>query len=138
MAEKWVVPCNPRIFDLVEHFKTNTSVVWKNISKVEKGDIVYIYLGAPHKEMRYKCIVKNENVDNETLLKNEYAKPIRPLSDLYQVEITYMELELIEEFPIGAMTYWELRENGLGQVQVQSRVSEKLQMYIDTKESTTR
>lgn len=52
MLNCWIVPCNIKYFDVVTHFKKNSTVVWKNISHVQPGDTVYIYLGAPHKELQ--------------------------------------------------------------------------------------
>lgn len=133
MLNCWIVPCNVKYFDVVTHFKKNSTVVWKNISRVQPGDTVYIYLGAPHKELRYKCVVLNDNVGNDVLLNNNYAMPRRPISNLYQVEIKYMELELVDEYPPGTFLLQDMRNNGLGQVQVQAKTSNQLQEYIDTK-----
>jgi len=133
MQSKWLIPCNIAYFDVIAHFKENSKVVWKNISNANPGDIVYIYLGQPHKEIRYKCIVLNSDVDNETLKKNSYAIPHRPLSPLCQIKISFMELELINEYPEGTFVLKGLRENGLGQVQVQARINKQLQQYIDEK-----
>lgn len=133
MLNCWIVPCNVKYFDVVAHFKQKRTVIWKNISSVQPGDIVYIYLGAPHKELRYKCVVLNANVGPDVLLNNDYAMPRRPVSSMYQVEIKYMELELVDEYPIGSFVLQELRSNGLGQVQVQAKVANQLQEYIDAK-----
>lgn len=133
MLNCWIVPCNVKYFDVVTHFKKKKTVVWKNISCVQPGDTVYIYLGAPHKELRYKCVVLNDNVGTDVLLNNNYAMPRRPISSLYQVEIKYMELELVDEYPSGTFVLNDMRSNGLGQVQVQAKTSSQLQKYIDTK-----
>lgn len=132
MNNYWIVPCNIEFFDVVEHFKKAKKVIWKNISRVQPGDFVYIYLGVPYKELRYKCVVLNENVSNEVLQHNQYAMPRRPMSPLYQGEIKYMELELLVEYPADLLPLCNLKMNGLGQVQVQSRVNDRLQLYIDT------
>lgn len=131
MPNYWIVPCNIKHFDVVSHFKKNTTVVWKNISSVSPGDIVYIYLGVPYREIRYKCLVLNSNVPEEVLAQNRYALSNRPLSRLYQVEIKYMELELVAEYPEGALQLHDLKENGLGQVQVQAKTNSRLQAFID-------
>ncbi len=93
---------------------------------------MYIYLGVPYKELCYKCVVLNENVSNEVLQHNRYAMPRRPMRPLYQGEIKYMELELLVEYPAGLLPLCNLKMNGLWQVQVQSRVNDRLQLYIDT------
>jgi len=92
VVNSWIVPCNLKYFDVVSHFKTSKKVVWKNISSVQPGDFVYIYLGVPFKEIRYKCLVLCENVSSDVLQQNGYAVPRRPMSPLCTVKLTYMEL----------------------------------------------
>lgn len=77
MTETWVIPCNIKYFDVISHFKENKRVVWKNSFSIHKGDIVYLYLSSPYGEIRYKCIVINDSVDEEVLKTNSYAIPIK-------------------------------------------------------------
>ena len=46
MIETWIVPCNIKHFDLISHFESSDTVVWKNSFTIKQGDIVYIYIGA--------------------------------------------------------------------------------------------
>lgn len=130
MQQNWIMPCNVKYFDVIKHFENNRTVVWKNISSACPGDVVYIYLGSPHCEIRYKCVVVSDAVDDETLKQNSYAIPKRPQSSLYHVKLKYIEMELVEEYPEGTFSLKELKANGLGQVQVQARTSDELQNYI--------
>ena len=131
MTCNWIIPCNVKYFDVINHFKASQTVVWKNISSAKVGDIVYIYLGSPFCEIRYKCIVISDTVSEETLQENKYAIPRRPQSELYLVELKYIELQLVEEYPSGVLELHKLKDHGLGQVQVQAKTNDKLQRYID-------
>lgn len=133
MIKNWLIPCNVKYFDICEHFRHQNKVVWKNISYVNKGDLVYIYLGYPHKEIRYKCKVVDDHVSDEILTSNEYARTRHPKSKMYQIEEKYMELELIQELPVGSLTLDQLRANGLGQVQVQAPIKNGLREFIEEK-----
>ena len=78
MTENWIIPCNIRFFDLIKHFEKNKRVVWKNAFTIRKGDTAYIYIGRPYGEIRYKCRVINDQVDEQMLLANSYA-----ISEIY-------------------------------------------------------
>ena len=131
MIEQWIIPCNINRFDLIDHFKRSKQVIWKNSFTIRKGDIVYIYLGRPFSEIRYKCLVINDTVD-ETLLKaNSYAVPIKKTNNYFSKKDKYIELQYICEFPEGTFPLSNLREHGLGQVQIQARIDRRLQRYIE-------
>lgn len=57
MAEKWIIPCNIKVYDVIEHFKSSKRIVWKNSFTIHPGDVAYLYLSAPFSEIRYKCLV---------------------------------------------------------------------------------
>ena len=44
MAEHWIIPCSVKVYDIIEHFKKQNLVVWKNSFTIRKGDIAYIYI----------------------------------------------------------------------------------------------
>ena len=136
MAENWVIPCNVRFFDLIEHFKTNTKVVWRNAFTIRKGDIAYIYIGRPYGEIRYKCRVINDQVDDELLQANKYAIPAKKSNNYFSKKEKYIEMEFVCEYPEGTFSLERLREHGLGQVQIQARTDRRLQAYLTEVESS--
>lgn len=125
--EYWVIPCNTRFFDIVDHFSKNTKVVWKNDSSISEGDCVFLYLGAPLSQIKYKCKVLDVDVCEEILTQNQYA--IRG-NDKYKKRQKYMMLEMEKEFKDGVYTFSELKSEGLGQVQKQARVDRRLKAYL--------
>ena len=134
MSEHWIIPCNIKVFNVIEHFKDTKTVIWKNSFTMKKGDITYIYIGNPVGEIRYKCMVINDEVDNQTLSKNTYAIPAKKSNNYFSKKEKYVELEYICEFPEKTFPLNDLRENGLGQVQIQARTDRRLQAYISSVE----
>ena len=51
----WLVPANPKYFDLEAAFEQADTVLWKQSSPVAVGDTVYMYLAAPVSAIRYRC-----------------------------------------------------------------------------------
>ena len=64
-AEKtqWVIPCNPAYYDVCGVFNKLDKVEWKQSTNVNEGDIVYIYVTSPIKEIRYKCVARKVDLD---------------------------------------------------------------------------
>ena len=101
MTENWIIPCNVKFFDVITHFKENKRVVWKNSFTIQKGDTAYLYLSNPYGEIRYKCIVVNDKVDDELLRANSYAIPPKKSNNYFSKKEKYIELEYVREFPEG-------------------------------------
>lgn len=135
MAEKWIIPCNIKVYDVIEHFKQRDKIIWKNSFTIRPGDIVYLYLSAPYSEIKYKCIVVRNVVDKETLQNNSYAIPTKKFNNFFSKKEKFIELEYVCEFAKGTFPLPTLKKNGLGQVQIQARIDRRLQQYIDRTEN---
>lgn len=131
MAEHWIIPCNINLFDVRERFKHINTVVWKNSFTIRAGDTVYIYIGAPISQIKYRCTVISDQVDEETLQKNEYAIVKSKGSNYFSKKVKYIQLRCDYEYPDGCLPLSVLKENGLGQVQIQARTDRTLQRYLD-------
>lgn len=130
MKENWIIPCSPKYFDVVEHFKANDSVVWKKGCAIKTGDIVYLYVGRPYGQIKFKCEVISDNVDDATLDQNKYA--VMPS----QIErVRYIQMKKVYEYPDGVLQLPELKANGVGQVQRQARAYKDIVEFIDSIES---
>ena len=136
MAENWIVPCNVKVYDVITHFQKSETIVWKNSFTIRKGDIAYLYLSSPYGEIKYKCIVVSDTVDDELLQQNRYAIPQKKSNNYFSKKEKYIQMKLEQEYPEGTFPLSALREHGLGQVQIQARTDRRLQGYIDSVEET--
>lgn len=128
MIESWLFPCSIKQFDLIEHFKKNTTVVWRKSFSVCLNDIVYIYMSMPYQEIMFKCHVINDNVSQELVEQNLYAKR----ADYYDGRKSkYIQLQLDFEYPRGIMTYEVMKQIGISKIQSQRRADKKFLDYIN-------
>ena len=119
----FIVVGNIRKFDIVDHFKKCNTVIWKQVSKCEIGDEVYVYVGQPLSRLIYKCRITRKNVDIEG---------IGYLSSLIGTrKKSFMELELIQELASGDLGLKALMKNGLKTVQCSTMANNDLRAYID-------
>ncbi len=128
MKENWIVPCSVKFYDVVGHLQKNKTIVWRKVSALKEGDIVYLYLGSPYSEIKFKCHIINDNVDDATVAENSYAIKKTDSSRKYK----YILLELDYIYTDGELSLAKLRAHGLGQTQTQARTDRKLQAFIDS------
>lgn len=128
MTENWVVPCSVKFYDVVGHLKERDTIVWRKVSALKQGDVVYLYLGSPYSEIKFKCHIIEDNIDEATLKDNAYA--IKESDSLRKYK--YIKLKLDYTYPDGVLSLDKLREHGLGQTQIQARTDRRLQAFIDS------
>ncbi|HFI0272856.1 TPA: MmcQ/YjbR family DNA-binding protein [Streptococcus suis] len=61
----WVIPANPKVYDIDTEFAENKIVYWPQKSTIQAGDIVAIYVTAPVQAIRYVCRCLAANLANQ-------------------------------------------------------------------------
>lgn len=99
--KEWLVPANPKYYDIVHAFDDAEEIDWKQGAGIIKDDIVYMYVGAPVSAIMYKCSVtetdipydfENDNLKITALMKIKLLKRYDPkqftfekLKDVYSI-----------------------------------------------------
>ena len=60
--KEWVIPSNPKYYDIVAAFDRENEIDWKQGAGIKKGDTVYMYVGAPVSAILYQCKVTETNI----------------------------------------------------------------------------
>lgn len=60
--KEWIVPANPKYYDVLHAFNDKNEIDWKQGRGVIKGDTVYLYAAAPVSAILYKCQVIKTNI----------------------------------------------------------------------------
>ena len=55
--KEWLIPSNPKYYDIVHAFDGTDTIDWKQGAGIKKGDVVFLYIGAPVSAVLYKCKV---------------------------------------------------------------------------------
>lgn len=97
----WLVPANPKYYDLQKHFKKTPIITWKKAKEATLGDEIYIYMAKPYSAILYQCEVIKLKEDE-------------------------MELKLIKEYDPKKYTLENLKEFGLKPVRSIRKMNEKL------------
>lgn len=90
----WVIPANPKVFDIDTEFSETRVVYWTQKATIQAGDLVAMYITAPIRAIRYLCRVLEAQIDN-TLY------PEKTTKKLMKVELIHTFSD--DEFPIEKM-----------------------------------
>lgn len=53
--KEWIVPANPKFYDIEHAFDNTDTIDWKQSSSVRAGDTIFMYVAAPVSAILYKC-----------------------------------------------------------------------------------
>lgn len=134
----WIISNNRKYYDLVECFKKYKTIIWlqKN-RKIEVGDVVYVYITLPEAKIRYKCLVKEVEIelDNNSDFKEDTGEYWNEYDYVADSDIG-MKLELLEEYDNTIdLSLKKIEEYGLKRQSLQSQRYAPLELveYIERK-----
>lgn len=96
----WLVPANPKYFDVVKAFSESKVIIWKQSNSVIVGDTIYLYLTAPYSCVMFRCRALETDIPYEYSDANVSMKKV-------------MKIELLHTYPEGAFGADRLHEHGV-------------------------
>ncbi len=115
---EWIVPANPKYYDIEEAFEKSNIIDWKQGAGIGVGDTVYIYIGQPVSSIVFKCRVVENNIPFDYHDGNVNMKYI-------------MKIELQEKYDKNLYTFHKLNEYGVNAVRSARFMPKKLSDYIN-------
>ncbi len=115
---EWIVPANPKYFDIDKALKENNTIMWKQSTDIKINDIVYIYVGKPYSSIMYKFKVIEVNIPYE--YKDQNLKIQRA-----------MKIDLLTRYEKGKLSFNKLRDFGINAIRSQRYMPLALSEYID-------
>lgn len=86
-AKEWIIPANPKYYDVEAAFSKENEIDWKQGKGIKAGDTVFLYVAAPVSAILYKCRVTktdipfrfdNGDVHMTSLMKIKLLKRYKP------------------------------------------------------------
>lgn len=84
-SNTWLIPANPNYYDIINAFAYDDTIIWKQSSDINVGDIVYIYVTKPYSKILYKTLAVEVNIPysyKDKNIKMNYVMKLRLLKDL--------------------------------------------------------
>ena len=60
--KEWLIPSNPKYYDIVHAFDNADVIDWKQGAGIKKNDTVFLYVGAPVSAILYRCKVTDVDI----------------------------------------------------------------------------
>ena len=115
----WILPANPKFFDIVDAFNHFKEIDWKQSSKVKIGDIAYMYVGAPVSAILYKCEITATDIPYEYSDQN--------------ISITHvMRIKLLKKYTPKFCNFKKLNQLGIMAVRGPRLATQDFLDYINT------
>ena len=90
--KEWIIPANPKYYDIVGAFAERREILWKQGKGIKKGDTVFMYVASPVSAVLFQCLV------TETDIPSLFKKTEVPIKSL-------MKVRLIRRFPPDAFSF---------------------------------
>lgn len=100
---EWIVPANPKYFDLEEAFAESDTILWKQSSNIIVGDIIYLYVTAPVSAIQYKCRAVEVDVPYEYDDGNVHMNRVMKIQLLHKFQKGQLDFKKLNEFGVLAV-----------------------------------
>lgn len=99
----WVIPANPKVFDIDREFAQTDEVYWTQKSSIQAGDLVCMYVTAPVQVVRYVCLVLEDHIPPEQVPEEASGKPLMKVRRVHTFEDTAFPRERMRELGVRAV-----------------------------------
>lgn len=109
----WLIPANPKYYDVEAAFAVQDTIRWKQSSRVSVGDTIYLYVAAPVSAVLYQCQAVEVDI------------PFRRTQGAVRIDHV-MNIRLLHRFSPDQLTLEVLRSHGVYAVRGPRSVPESL------------
>jgi hypothetical protein len=112
--KKWMIPANPKYFDLDGCLERLGYVYWRQHFNFQTGDIIYIYVSSPESAVKYKCVVDGHDLPFSEDMSVEMDFYVNPEDyENSKHHNRFMKLRLLSSSNSDKMSMLHLLENGM-------------------------
>ncbi len=115
--KEWLIPANPKFFDIIEYFNTHIFSDWKQPRGVKLNDIVYIYVGNPFSAILYKCEVVEVDIPYKYEDKN------------LSINLA-MKIKLLKKYNKEEYSFSKIKEYGITSIRGPRSITESLSKQL--------
>lgn len=115
---EWIIPANPKYYDIINCFNDTDTIIWKQSSNVEIGDIIYMYIAEPYSAILYKCEAIEVNIPYEYKDDNLSMKKV--------MKIRLLEKYLQDEYPFS-----KIKECGINSIRGPRLITNELKEVLN-------
>ena len=126
----WLVPANPKEYDLASAFSQYDTLDWKRSYHYENGDILFLYVSFGIQKVRYKVEVIEGLVPSSDVMHNKTFWEDKDKFNQSK-ECNWTRVRLVDVVDTPELSLSKLREHGLkGNIQGSMKLTGELQDYV--------
>ncbi len=99
-CREWIIPANPKYYDVVTDFDNNEESLWKQGKGIEKGDIIYMYVGVPHSAILYRCEITKVHLPSDYEGTDIKVPELMAVKILDRYEKNVFDREVLKKFGV--------------------------------------
>lgn len=99
----WLIPANPKYYDVIQAFEEREIIGWKQSSDIRVGDIVYMYVGAPYSAILFKCKAVEVNIPYSYEDENVSMKKRMEIQLLQKYDPKEFSFDFLKEYGVYAV-----------------------------------
>ncbi|MBP3361712.1 MAG: MmcQ/YjbR family DNA-binding protein [Clostridia bacterium] len=99
-GREWLIPANPRYYDIEKAFAENDTILWKQSSRVSVGDIIYLYVAAPISAILYKCRAVEVDIPYNYDDENVHMKQVMKIKRLHKFDKQQFNFAKLKEYGV--------------------------------------
>lgn len=100
---EWIVPANPKYYDVVHAFDDTDTITWKQSNHIQKGDTVYLYVAQPYSAILFKCMAIETDIPHTYQDKNLSITQIMKLKLLKRYDKQEYPFETLKKYGVNAI-----------------------------------
>ena len=100
---EWLIPANPKYYDVEAAFRENSVIDWKQSSSVKVGDMIYLYVGAPVSAILYECRALEVDIPYHYESKNLSIRKLMKIEKLKEYDRTRFSFEVLKSYGVYAV-----------------------------------
>lgn len=116
--EEWIIPANPKYYDIINCFNNTDTILWKQSSNIEIGDIIYLYVAEPYSAILYKCEAIEVNIPYEYKDNNLSMKKV-------------MKIKLIRKYNKDDYPFSKIKECGINAIRGPRLITNELKSELN-------
>jgi predicted DNA-binding protein (MmcQ/YjbR family) len=115
----WIVPANPKYYDIVGAFEQEEEIVWKQTANMIVGDTCYMYTALPYSAVLYKCQVTETEI------------PYHDHTGSVKID-RLMKIKKLAEFNPSAFPLAKLKTYGVSYIRGPRSIPDRLRRDLET------
>ncbi len=100
---EWIVPANPKYYDVVNAFNRTDTILWKQSSRIKVGDTVYLYVADPYSCIMFRCEAVEVDIPYQFTSREVSMNKVMRVRLLHRYDDDEFTFKVLKEYGVMAI-----------------------------------